>query len=52
VQECFSSLGGQIGDLPISEALCEQVMSLPIFPELGEERLTMVAEAIRKFYGE
>ncbi len=51
VQECFAALEYRIGDLPVSESLCEQVMSLPIFPELGEERLTIVAEAIREFYG-
>ena len=38
------------GDLPVSEALCEEVLSLPIFPELGQERLTRVAEAVRAFY--
>ena len=51
VQECFAALEYRSGDLPVSESLCEQVMSLPIFPELGEERLTIVAEAIREFYG-
>ena len=52
VQECFAALEYRIDDLPVSASLCEQVMSLPIFPELGEERLTIVAEAIREFYGE
>ena len=51
VQECFAALEYRIDDLPVSASLCEQVMSLPIFPELGEERLTIVAEAIREFYG-
>ncbi len=51
LQECFSELGYQEGDLPVCEQLCKEVVSLPIFPELGEDRVTAVAEAIREFYG-
>jgi len=51
LQECFRELGYQRGDLPVSEGLVGEVVSLPIFPELGEERVTRVAEAIREFYG-
>jgi len=50
LQPCFASLGGAPGDLPVTEALCEEVLSLPIFPELGEDRLAVVAEAIRAFH--
>ena len=50
LQACFAELGGKVGDLPVTEALCDQVLSLPIFPELGEDRLTRVAQAIRSFY--
>jgi dTDP-4-amino-4,6-dideoxygalactose transaminase len=50
LQECFSSLGGRRGDLPVSEQLSADVLSLPIFPELGEERLARVVDTIRSFY--
>ena len=50
LQACFSELGYEEGDLPVSEKLCGEVLSLPIFPELGEDRVTDVAEAIRRFY--
>ena len=32
LQECFRSLGGSRGQLPVTEALTEEVVSLPIFP--------------------
>jgi len=51
LQACFSGLGGEKGDLPVSERLCTEVMSLPIFPELGEGRIDEVADAIREFFG-
>jgi len=50
LQECFSSLGGREGDLPVAEQLTREVVSLPIFPELSEEQVTEAAEGIRAFY--
>lgn len=50
LQECFSSLGGQVGQQPVSEALCNEVLSLPIFSELGTARVNRVSEGIRAFY--
>jgi dTDP-4-amino-4,6-dideoxygalactose transaminase len=49
MQDCFSDLGGSEGDLPVTEALCKEVLSLPIFPELGETRQALVIDAIRSF---
>lgn len=51
LQTCFATLGGAEGQLPVSERLCTEVMSLPIFPELGEDRLDQVADAIAEFFG-
>jgi dTDP-4-amino-4,6-dideoxygalactose transaminase len=50
LQECFRSLGGKPGDLPVTEELTRDVVSLPIFPELTEGQLSEVAAAIREFY--
>jgi dTDP-4-amino-4,6-dideoxygalactose transaminase len=50
LQECFRVLGGTPGDLPVTEALTREVVSLPIFPELTEGQIGEVGEAIREFY--
>jgi dTDP-4-amino-4,6-dideoxygalactose transaminase len=50
LQECFASLGGEEGDLPVAEALAREVVSLPIFPEVGLDAIDVVAEEIRAFY--
>lgn len=51
LQPCFEPLGGREGMLPETERACREVLSLPIFPELGEDRQARVVEAIRRFYG-
>ncbi len=50
LQECFVELGGKPGELPVTEALTEEVVSLPIFPELTEGQITEVGQAVREFY--
>ncbi len=50
LQPCFRSLGYAPGDFPVAERLCREVLSLPVFPELGEKRVRAVAAAIRTFY--
>ncbi len=51
LQACFAELGGRAGSLPVSEALSAEVLSLPVYPELGADRVERVAERIRAFYG-
>ena len=51
LQQCFAELGHRQGEFPVTETLCKEVLSLPIFPELGEDRVAEVGEAIRAFYG-
>jgi dTDP-4-amino-4,6-dideoxygalactose transaminase len=51
LQECFAELGGREGMLPETERACHEVLSLPIFPELGADRLERVIASIRSFFG-
>ena len=48
LQACFAELGYAEGDLPVSERLAEEVLSLPVFPELGAERQDAVISAIAR----
>ncbi|MEN6444518.1 MAG: DegT/DnrJ/EryC1/StrS family aminotransferase [Candidatus Cloacimonas sp.] len=50
LQECFSSLGYQKGDLPVAEELAQKVLSIPIYPELTNEQKQYVCETITSFY--
>jgi dTDP-4-amino-4,6-dideoxygalactose transaminase len=46
LQKAYTHLGYQSGDLPVTEALCEQCLSLPIYPELSKEKISRVASAL------
>jgi dTDP-4-amino-4,6-dideoxygalactose transaminase len=50
LQKAFAYLGHRSGDFPESERACQEVLSLPIYPELGEDRLHLVVDAIAEFY--
>ena len=46
----YSFLKYKFGDLPESESAQEEVLSLPIYPELEEEKIKEVCRAINEFY--
>ncbi len=46
LQKAYAHLGYRRGDLPVTEALCEQCLSLPIYPELSEEKISHVASVL------
>jgi dTDP-4-amino-4,6-dideoxygalactose transaminase len=50
LQKCFEYLRYKKGDFPISERLCQTVLALPMFPELTEDEVDYVCDAIRLFY--
>jgi dTDP-4-amino-4,6-dideoxygalactose transaminase len=50
LQPCFASLGCKKGDFPVSERLSEEVLALPMFPELTEAEQERVADGIAEFY--
>lgn len=50
LQPVFSFLGYKAGDLPESEKAQNEVLSLPIFPELTENELDQVSSAVESFF--
>jgi dTDP-4-amino-4,6-dideoxygalactose transaminase len=49
LQECFAYLGHGVGAFPISERASDEVLALPIYPELSEAQLETVARAVLEF---
>jgi dTDP-4-amino-4,6-dideoxygalactose transaminase len=51
LQECFAYLGHNRGDMPISERACEEVLALPVYPELSEQDIRHVAQTVLEIVG-
>jgi dTDP-4-amino-4,6-dideoxygalactose transaminase len=48
LQPAYAKLGYGPGQLPVTEALASETLSLPIYPELTVEQATSVAAALRR----
>lgn len=49
LQKAYSYLGYRQGDFPVTERVMEEIISLPMFPELKNEQIEYVVENIRNF---
>jgi dTDP-4-amino-4,6-dideoxygalactose transaminase len=50
LQAALSDLGYKAGDFPHAELAAEEVLALPIYPEIRDDEQETVVEAIRTFY--
>lgn len=50
LQPCFAPLGYRRGSLPVTEAVMDEVISLPIYPELTDAQQDRVIAAVTDFY--
>src|SRR6266571_4093085 len=49
LQPLYASLGHRAGDFPHSERAAQEVLSLPMYPELRKEQIARVVEAVTEF---
>lgn len=50
LQKCFEYLGYRKGDFPVAERTCSEILALPIFPELRDDEVEYVCDAVGSFY--
>lgn len=50
LQEVYKEMGHKAGDFPVSEEAQDQVLSLPMYPELSKEDIGKIVEVIKSFY--
>lgn len=48
LQPAFANLGYKKGDLPVTEKVADEILSLPMYPELKGEQIEYVVQAIRE----
>jgi dTDP-4-amino-4,6-dideoxygalactose transaminase len=47
LQPAYADLGYKRGDFPVAEQSCQEVLALPVFPEMTDEQQDVVIAAIR-----
>jgi len=52
LQKAYAHLGYKPGDLPVTESLCWQCLSLPLYPELSKEQISTVASVLLDLEGQ
>jgi len=49
LQEAYTGLGYKLGDFPETERYSKAILSLPMYPELTDEEISLVVNEIKKF---
>jgi dTDP-4-amino-4,6-dideoxygalactose transaminase len=49
-QPAFADLGHRPGEFPGAERLCRRALALPLYPEMPDEHVEVVADAVAAFY--
>lgn len=47
-QEAYRYLGYKVGDFPITERYADEILSLPMYPELTQEQVIYVADKVKE----
>lgn len=49
-QKCFENLGYKLGDLPVTEAICDTIFNLPCYAEITQEEQDYIVNLLYKFF--
>ncbi|MFH1877532.1 MAG: DegT/DnrJ/EryC1/StrS family aminotransferase, partial [Candidatus Omnitrophota bacterium] len=49
LQPCYKNLGYSIGSFPVSERAAERVFSLPVYPELPDDKVEYIIKTVTAF---
>jgi dTDP-4-amino-4,6-dideoxygalactose transaminase len=49
LQEAYADLGYRRGDFPVTESAAQEIVSLPIYPELTADEVQYVADVVTSF---
>lgn len=52
LQKAFECYGYKKGDFPVTERISDQVLSLPMYPELTDEQIAYVGESLKQIMAE
>ncbi|MDX9701534.1 MAG: DegT/DnrJ/EryC1/StrS family aminotransferase [Candidatus Auribacterota bacterium] len=50
LQDCFSGLNYKQGDMPAAEQAAQEVLSIPVYPELSVEQQDYVIDSVTSFF--
>jgi dTDP-4-amino-4,6-dideoxygalactose transaminase len=50
LQEAYADAGFKKGDFPLSETICDEILSLPMFPHMSEAQVIEVAKALKECF--
>ncbi len=49
LQPAYADLGYQKGDFPVTERYADEILSLPMFPELNDDQITYTTNVLKEF---
>ena len=50
LQPCYKDMGHKKGDFPVSEEVSASALSIPVYPELSEEKIEYIIDTVKSFY--
>ena len=50
LQPAYNFLGYSAGDLPVTEKISQEILSIPVYPELEDKEIDYIIDRIKKFY--